>query len=100
MQRSQISAWPMLLFELHFLMPFIYCYRCISQHTKITGMAERAQIAAAFQREVVFCFKPEIFFAVFLFPLLGTPAMCSFYITERERIQSSGFCVVVFNDNF
>lgn len=33
------------------------------------------------------------FFAVFLFPLLGTPVMCSFYITERTTIQS-------FNHNF
>lgn len=40
------------------------------------------------------------FFAVVLFPLLGTPVTDSFYITERERIQSSGFCVVVFNHNF
>lgn len=60
-------------------------------------------IAAAFQREVVFCFKPEIFpffFAVFLFPLLATPVTDSFYITEWDRIQSSGCFVVVFNPNF
>lgn len=100
MQRSQISAWTVLLFQLHFCMPFIYCYHCIFQHTKINGMAERAQFAAAFQREVVLLKTRNIsiLFAVFLFPLPGTPVM--FYITERERIQSSGFCVLVFNHNF
>lgn len=61
-------------------------------------MAERAQFTVAFEREVVFCFKPEIFpflkifIAVFLFPLLGTPATHSFYITKG--------CVLVFNHNF